>query len=206
MEIKSVPPLVAPTRRHRLMANPFMIPPKILISSTSDVIAIPGITSVSTLVSTMQTQEYSVNFFPINRNPIYTGIAFNIMLINVYGREIPANSSAPLCTSNDSPVTPPGYRSPALTKVLMFNAISTEARHTTSKVFTSCFHSVFIGSLLFPFSCNVFSEFSLNKSFLPYFYLYFKSHNCHFSIVAPVISFESPFCRLTTNRMSLSSR
>ena len=55
--MKSVPPLVARPSRHRLMANPLMMPPKMQTSSTSLVSGMEGMISVSTLVSAIIRQE-----------------------------------------------------------------------------------------------------------------------------------------------------
>ena len=55
--MKSVPPLVTRTHRHRLHANPLIIPPKMQIKRMSSVMAKAGIMSVKILVSTMVRQE-----------------------------------------------------------------------------------------------------------------------------------------------------
>ena len=64
MAIKSVPPLVTRTPRHRLRAKPLMIPPKMQISRMSSVMSRAGIMSVKILVSTICRQEYMVNRLP----------------------------------------------------------------------------------------------------------------------------------------------
>ena len=57
MLMKSVPPVVVPTLRHRLIANPLIIPPNTLISSISSVKMYGGRTSTSTLESIITTIE-----------------------------------------------------------------------------------------------------------------------------------------------------
>lgn len=122
MDIKSVPPEVAPAFRHMLIAKPLMIPPKILISKTSCVMIRPGIKSVRKLFRTIIRQEYSVNFFPIYRKPIYTGIRFSNIFMRLNGSFTCANSSKALCINMVSPVTPPGYKPPVFTNVFVFSA------------------------------------------------------------------------------------
>ena len=60
MLIKSVPPVVVPTFKHRLMANPLISPPNTLINSTSFVNTYAGSISVKILVSTITIIEYCV--------------------------------------------------------------------------------------------------------------------------------------------------
>ena len=85
MEKMSVPPLVASALKHRLMAKPLMMPPKMVSSSTLSVKYTPGITSTSTLASTTFTHVRIVNFLPTKRMPITVGAMFSITLISVYG-------------------------------------------------------------------------------------------------------------------------
>lgn len=65
MLIKSVPPVVVPTFKHRLVAKPFKIPPNTLSSKMSSVNIYGGRISTKILDSTMTTIEYSVNRFPM---------------------------------------------------------------------------------------------------------------------------------------------
>ena len=58
---------------------------EILISRMSSVMMRGGSRSVKRLFSTIIRQEYSVNFLPRNRNPIYTGTAFSSRLITLNG-------------------------------------------------------------------------------------------------------------------------
>ena len=57
MLMKSVPPVVVPTLRHRLIANPLIIPPNTLISRISSVKIYGGRISTSTLESIITTIE-----------------------------------------------------------------------------------------------------------------------------------------------------
>ena len=77
MAIKSVPPVVARTFRHRLMATPLSIPPKIQISRVSSVMEMGGTRSVNRLVSRMDRQENRVNRRPTSRKLIRAGTAFS---------------------------------------------------------------------------------------------------------------------------------
>ena len=70
MEMKSVPPPLAPTVRQIEIAVPLIIPPKMLISSTSTVISKDGRISVSILPKTITYIEYKVKFRPRYFNPI----------------------------------------------------------------------------------------------------------------------------------------
>ncbi len=125
--MKSVPPLVARPNRHRLIAKPLTMPPKIQTSSTSLVNGMEGIRSVSTLVNAIIRQEYSVKRFPISRKLTTAGTTLRSRLIAVNGRETPANCCALRWMSSVSPLKPPGNRPPASTKLLMLTAITTDA-------------------------------------------------------------------------------
>ena len=57
MAIKSVPPLVARPIKQSPMAKPFIMPPKMQMSSTSLVSGTVGMRSVSTLVNKIMMQE-----------------------------------------------------------------------------------------------------------------------------------------------------
>ena len=142
--IKSVPPVVAFTKRQTLITRPLIMPPKILISSISYVIVYPGTISVNTLVSTIIRQEYNVNFFPINRNPMYTGTAFSNRLTTEYGSSTFKNNCATRCIKIVSPVAPPGYNPPVRTNDLIFTAISKDARQMIKILFPSSFALNFI--------------------------------------------------------------
>ena len=108
MDIKSVPPDVAPRLRQRLMATPFIMPPKMLMSKTSSVTIWFGIRSVKKLFNSIIMQENAVNFLPINLKPIYTGIMFRVMFMMLNGSIMPASCFTARCMSMDIPVIPPG--------------------------------------------------------------------------------------------------
>ncbi len=127
----------------------------------------------------MQRQEYSVNFFPINRKPIYIGIKFNRTLINVYESSNPQNSSTIRCINNVSPVAPPGYSPPVRTKVLIFSAIITDAAQMTTIRFASSLKLNFICSLQILLSkIRCLSKYPFGASVL-LFYLYIQIFSSH---------------------------
>lgn len=79
-----------------------------LMSSTSCVMTESGIRSVNTLLSTIITQEYRVNCFPMYRNPMYTGTTFSSRLMGVNGG-VTWNAMLQARWSRIvSPVIPPG--------------------------------------------------------------------------------------------------
>lgn len=127
MEMKSVPPLVALPRRHRLMAKPLMRPPKMQMSSTSSVMGIGGIRSVSRLVHRMTTQENRVNRLPMSLKLMTAGTALSRKLMAEKGTDRPQNRSATRWISRVRPLKPPGTRSPAWTKLFRLTAMMTEA-------------------------------------------------------------------------------
>ena len=131
-------------RRQTLIARPFIIPPKIVISNISSVIAYPGIISTKNPTSNITQQEKSVNFFPINLKPIYTGMAFNIIFTTVYGNFTLKNIREDLVISKVIPVAPPGNKSPVLTKVLILTAIKAAAKVITTNLFISFFIMLFL--------------------------------------------------------------
>ena len=85
MAMKSVPPEVARTSRHRLREKPLIMPPKTHTSRMSSVMSMEGIRSVKKLVSTMDRQEYRVNFFPMSLKLMMAGMALNIRLMGEKG-------------------------------------------------------------------------------------------------------------------------
>ena len=64
IEIKSVPPLVAPERRQEAIATPLVIPPKILHRRMSSVIIIAGIKSVRIPEAMINQIESVMHFLP----------------------------------------------------------------------------------------------------------------------------------------------
>ena len=83
MAMKSVPPLVAPAFRHRLMANALIMPPNTQTKRVSCVTVYPGRISVRTEDKIIIRQEYRVNFFQINLKLINTGTALSSRFIRV---------------------------------------------------------------------------------------------------------------------------
>ena len=75
--MKSVPPLVAPAKRHMLIAVPFTIPPKIVQSRMSFVTSRPGIMSVKKPTEIIDQIERIVNFLPTYLKQIIAGTIFN---------------------------------------------------------------------------------------------------------------------------------
>ena len=139
MAIKSVPPLVTRTPRHRLTAKPLIIPPKMAISKMSSVISRAGTRSVKILVRAMVKQEYKVNRLPTSLKLIKAGMALRARLIGPKGSSIPANSSAHRWTRRVIPVKPPGNKSPAATKLFRFTATMIEdAVITNTRTANSC--------------------------------------------------------------------
>ena len=83
IEIKSVPPVVVSTIKHKDIASPFNIPPNTLINKISEVNVYFGIISTSTLFNRIINRENNVKFLPIYLNPMYTGNAFQNTFTNV---------------------------------------------------------------------------------------------------------------------------
>ena len=81
MEIKSVPPVVASAFRQMVMHRPLMMPPKMAFNSTSSVTGADGSISTSRPVSTMDSTEKPVNFFPINLKLMAAGMQFRMTLM-----------------------------------------------------------------------------------------------------------------------------
>ena len=70
MEIKSVPPLVASTSRHMVIAVALIIPPNTAIRSGSWVSSWDGIISTKKPLASTIIIENRVNFLPMNLKPI----------------------------------------------------------------------------------------------------------------------------------------
>ena len=83
--MKSVPPLVAPTKRHKQIEMPLIIPPKIAQSRISSVTKKPGIKSVARPETTIIKIDKIVKRLPIFFRQIKAGHRFKIHKNKLYG-------------------------------------------------------------------------------------------------------------------------
>ena len=85
IEIKSVPPLVAPALRQRKTENAFIPPPNTEERRMSFVSIYDGKKSVKTEERKIISKEYRVNFLPMKIKLITTGTELKSKLIKVNG-------------------------------------------------------------------------------------------------------------------------
>lgn len=123
MLIKSVPPVVVPTFKHRLVAKPFKIPPNTLSSKMSSVNIYGGRISTKILDryndnNRIQRKSFSNVFISEYRSETCLTGQFN----KVYGILIPKKASPISCNNRESPENPPGNSPAVLAKQRKFQA------------------------------------------------------------------------------------